>query len=98
MHQDVAPMNLLIDPETQRVLLFDFDWAACGQKNLLEGRDDTTGAVFTLYEIITGDGSFANIPHWERKMDRVQNLTEWPSKLKSSDDMQRYLNARNRLT
>jgi serine/threonine protein kinase len=25
MHQDIAPRNLLIDPETQNILLFDFD-------------------------------------------------------------------------
>jgi len=25
MHQDIAPRNLLIDPETQKILLFDFD-------------------------------------------------------------------------
>ncbi|WZH45340.1 Atypical serine/threonine protein kinase BUD32 [Fusarium acuminatum] len=48
MHQDVAPRNLLIDPETHKILLFDFDWVACGKKNLLDGRDDVTGVVFAL--------------------------------------------------
>ncbi|OQE42444.1 hypothetical protein PENCOP_c004G03438 [Penicillium coprophilum] len=28
MHQDLAPRNLLIEPCTHKVLLFDFDWAA----------------------------------------------------------------------
>jgi Ser/Thr protein kinase RdoA (MazF antagonist) len=37
MHQDIAPRNLLIDPETYNILLFDLDWAACGQKRLLDG-------------------------------------------------------------
>ena len=32
MHQDIAPRNLLIDPDTHKILLFDFDWAACGKK------------------------------------------------------------------
>jgi hypothetical protein len=48
MHQDVAPRNLLIDPETHKILLFDFDWVACGKKNLLDGSDDVTGVVFAL--------------------------------------------------
>lgn len=78
MHQDVAPRNLLIDPETHKILLFDFDWVACGKKNLLDGRDDVTGLVIALYEIITGDESFTDIPHWERSMDMVQSIAEWP--------------------
>jgi len=55
MHQDIAPRNLLIDPDTHKLLLFDFDWAACGKKGLLDGRDDVTGVIFTLYELITND-------------------------------------------
>jgi len=117
MHQDIAPRNLLIDPETQNILLFDFDWVACGKKNLLDGRDDVAGVVFTLYELITGDGSFTSIPHWERNMETVRNMPEWicnreldsdvltfrnfldnwVSTRRSGDDMQRYLNAPNRL-
>lgn len=42
MHQDIAPRNLLVDPETHNILLFDFDWVACGEKNLLDGRDDVS--------------------------------------------------------
>lgn len=117
MHQDIAPRNLLIDPETQNILLFDFDWVACEKKNLLDGRGDVAGVVFTLYEFITGDRSFTNIPHWERNVETVQNisewicnreldsdvstfrnfLNEWVTARRSGDDMQRYLNAPNRL-
>ncbi|KAB8264377.1 kinase-like domain-containing protein [Aspergillus pseudonomiae] len=64
MHQDIAPRNFLIDPDTNNILLFDFDWAACGKRRLLEGRDDVTGVVFTLYELITNDAQFTSIPHW----------------------------------
>ncbi|KAJ4286285.1 hypothetical protein N0V90_013319 [Kalmusia sp. IMI 367209] len=77
MHQDIAPRNLLIDPETHHVLLFDFNWAAHGKRNLLTGRDDVAGVVFTLYELITGDVHFTSIPHWDRSMDTVQNKAEW---------------------
>ncbi|KAF1851058.1 uncharacterized protein K460DRAFT_328609 [Cucurbitaria berberidis CBS 394.84] len=118
MHQDIAPRNLLVDPDTHEVLLFDFDMAACGKKGLRDGRDDVAGVVFTLYEIITNDTHFTSIPHWERTMDTVQNipvwtcnreldsdvsafrnlLNEWVATRKSKGDIERYLNAPNRLT
>jgi hypothetical protein len=118
MHQDIALRNLLIDHNTRKVLLFDFDLVARGERNLLEDCDDVAGAVFTLYEIITVDTSFTNIPHWDRNMETVQNvsewtcnreldsdvstfrnfLNEWVTSRRSSSDMQRYLNAPNRLT
>ncbi|KAL3460739.1 hypothetical protein BJX64DRAFT_290048 [Aspergillus heterothallicus] len=57
MRQDIAPRKLLIDPDTNKILLFDFDWAACGMKRLLNDRNDVTGVAFTLYftlyELIT---------------------------------------------
>lgn len=80
MHQDIAPRNLLLDPDTQKLLLFDFDWVASGEKGLMDGRDDVTGVVFTLYELITNDTHFTSIPHWDRNMDMVQSLPEWPCK------------------
>ncbi|KAJ5969084.1 hypothetical protein N7501_005332 [Penicillium viridicatum] len=120
MHQDIAPRNLLIDLSTHKILLFDFDRAASGKKNLQDGRDDVSSVVFTLYELITNDTSFSGIPHWERNIDMVQSISEWTShhKLESevskfrkfldewvatrrSDvdgDIERYLNAPNRLT
>ncbi|KAL5339675.1 hypothetical protein BJX70DRAFT_407981 [Aspergillus crustosus] len=55
MHQDIAPRNLLVDPETDKIIPFDFDWAANGKEGLLDSRDDVSGVVFTLYEIITND-------------------------------------------
>ncbi|KAI0401418.1 hypothetical protein F4802DRAFT_580738 [Xylaria palmicola] len=117
MHQDVAPRNLLIDPETQKLLLFDFNWVAHGKESLLEGRDDVTGVAMTLYEIITGDQQFVRVPHWDRNIDMVQSIAEWPrrreldaevsvfreflnewvAKRSASNDMERYLNAPNRL-
>ena len=79
MHQDIAPRNLLIDPSTHKILLFDFDRAASGEKNLQDGRDDVSSVVFTLYELITNDTSFSGIPHWERNIDMVQSISEWTS-------------------
>ncbi|KAJ5714110.1 uncharacterized protein N7483_011291 [Penicillium malachiteum] len=79
MHQDIAPRNLLIDAETEKILLFDFDRAASGKKNLSNGPDDVTAVAFTLYKLITNHESFSHIPHWDRTIHRVQNISEWPS-------------------
>ncbi|KAI7975612.1 hypothetical protein EIK77_005978 [Talaromyces pinophilus] len=117
MHQDIAPRNLLIDPDTHKLLLFDFDWASCGNKGLGEGRDDVTGVVFTVYELIPNDTHFNDVPHWNRNIDMVQSIPEWPcnreldsdvstfpnflnewvATRKPDRDMERYLNAPNRL-
>ncbi|KAJ5245358.1 hypothetical protein N7489_005454 [Penicillium chrysogenum] len=77
MHQDIAPRNLLIDPCTNRIVLFDFDRAASGKKRLYEGRDDVTSVVFTLYELVTNDISFSDVPHSDRHIDMVQSISEW---------------------
>ncbi|KAI0450327.1 hypothetical protein F5B21DRAFT_517525 [Xylaria acuta] len=95
MHQDIAPRNLLIDPQTQRVLLFDFDWIAHGEKGLQEGRDDVTGMAFTLYELITGDTQFTLIPHWDRNIDMVQDIPEWPCKRELDSQVSTFRNFLN---
>ncbi|KAJ5504064.1 kinase-like domain-containing protein [Penicillium fimorum] len=65
MHQDVAPWNLLVDPGTHKILLFDFDWAVSGKERLVDNRDDLTGVVFTLYQLITTtQASPAGIEIW----------------------------------
>ena len=77
MHQDIALRNLLIDPCTNSIVLFDFDRAASGKKRLYECRDDVTSVVFTLYELVTNDTSFSDIPHSDRHIDMVQSISEW---------------------
>ncbi|OQD92495.1 hypothetical protein PENSOL_c041G11473 [Penicillium solitum] len=91
MPQDIAPRNLLVDPETDKLLLFDFDWAANGKDYLLNGRDDVSSVVFTLYEIITNDTHFTSIPHWDRNIDMVQ-IIEWPCHHKLDSDVLKFRN------
>ncbi|KAI0101589.1 hypothetical protein GGR51DRAFT_529470 [Nemania sp. FL0031] len=92
MHQDVAPRNLLVDPETQKLLLFDFNWSAHGKVGLRDGRDDVMGVAFTLYELITGDGQFSEIPHWDRNIDMVQGISDWPRKRELDADVSVFRN------
>lgn len=95
MHQDVAPRNLLIDPYTHKIVLFDFDRAASGKKRLYEGRDDVAGVVFTLYELITNDTSFSDIPHWDRHIDMVQSISEWIVNRELDSDISKFRNFLN---
>ena len=84
--------NLLIDPDSQNLPLFDFNWAVCGKNGLLDGRDDVTSVILTVYELITNDMHFTSIPHWERSMDTVQSLPEWPRRRKLDSDVSTFHN------
>lgn len=63
MHQDIAPRNLLVDPETEMIMLFDFYYAGRGPNGLSKAPDDVLGITFTLHEPITNDAQFTEIPH-----------------------------------
>ncbi|TVY89402.1 Casein kinase II subunit alpha' [Lachnellula willkommii] len=95
MHQDIAPRNLLIDPDTHKLVLFDFNFAACGKTGLNHCRDDVSGVVFTLYELITNDTHFTRIPHWDRNIDMVQSISEWPCNRELDSDVSVFRNFLN---
>lgn len=70
VHQDMAPRNLLIDPVTDTLQLFDFSCAGkLGSEGATEDQGlfsnsgsfklDLTGVVATVYEIITRDTQLA---------------------------------------
>jgi hypothetical protein len=83
MHQDIAPRNLLVDPETDNLLLFDFDRAArIGQPSCFPERNDVNGVIFTLYEIVSQDDHFRRVEHREQDPDAVLILESWPLKCK----------------
>lgn len=94
-HQDIAPRNLLIDPETHGIRLFDFDWAAHGNMRFSHDRDDVSGVVFTVYEIITNDTRFTSIPHSARNLDMVQGIQEWTCNRKLDADVSTFRNFLN---
>lgn len=68
VHSDICPWNLLINPETDDLQIFDFNlsaklgWEGDVQNNGAFGydidRNDVKFVVFTLYEIITRDLHF----------------------------------------
>lgn len=70
VHQDIAPRNLLIDPVTDTLQIFDFScagklgWEGASQDNRLFNNPgnfqiDLMGVVATVYEIITRDTPIA---------------------------------------
>ncbi|KAF2423730.1 hypothetical protein EJ08DRAFT_652608 [Tothia fuscella] len=95
MHQDIAPRNIFIDSATQGIRLFEFDWAARGKLGLMDGRDDVTGVIYTLYEVITGNDEHTHIPHWERDVKEVFDLPEWPVRRELDRDVSIFRNFLN---
>ena len=87
MHQDIAPRNLLVDPETRQIRLFDFGWVACGRRGLQDNRSDVTGVIYAVYELITNDTHFTSIPHWQRDIEMVQSIPDWPKKRELDSDV-----------
>lgn len=84
-HQDVAPRNLLVDPETDNLMIFDFNCAVrIGYPHRIDTyarywdeRNDVKGAIFTLYEIITRDEHFREVSWEHQKPDDVQKMKEY---------------------
>ncbi|KAK7706661.1 hypothetical protein SLS64_007492 [Diaporthe eres] len=83
-HQDIAPRNLLVDEEVDRLLLFDFNFAARigypyqeeDHEQYSVHRDDVKGVLFTIYEIITRDMHFREIPHHEQDYTTILSMEE----------------------
>lgn len=84
-HQDIAPRNLLVDEKADKLLVFDFNFAARIGYPLQEEdheqydveRDDVKGVAFTIYEIITRDMHFRDVPHDEQGSAQILNMEQW---------------------
>ena len=80
-HQDISPRNLVIDPYTDTIQLFDFDRSGRIGDDLsgyIPERNDVAGVIFTIYEIITQDYHYRDVPFSEQDLHAVENLPEWP--------------------
>lgn len=94
-HQDVAPRNLLVDPETDDLMIFDFNWATrIGYPyrpeyyaSYWDQRDDVKGTIFTLYEIITRDGHFREVSWENQNPEDIQNMKECVPLSSSGEDV-----------
>ncbi|KAG8168139.1 hypothetical protein KVR01_003828 [Diaporthe batatas] len=85
-HSDITPYNLLIDPRTDNIIIFDFNLAARldweeehpERQDYDPDRDDVKFTAFTLYEIITRDTHLRdeNDPH-ELDIAMVLDTPAW---------------------
>lgn len=73
--QDIAARNLLIN-DKENLCIFDFNFSVMIKEHYTPDRDDYKGVVFTLYEIITLDEHFRQVPHAEQDAEALLRL-EW---------------------
>ena len=77
MHQDIAPRNLVVDPKTDQLQILDFDFSCMIRTDHLSpGRDDVSGVLFTMYEIVTRDEHFREVPHEFQHSSEIERI-EW---------------------
>jgi hypothetical protein len=77
MHQDIAPRNLLVDPETDQIQIFDFNFSSTIESEGLSlGRDNVSGVLFTLYEIIIRDERLRGVAFDHQRSSDIESI-EW---------------------
>ncbi|KAM3430904.1 hypothetical protein NHJ13734_007537 [Beauveria thailandica] len=79
MHQDIAARNLLVDVEGN-LRIFDFNFSSRISEHYNPDRDDMKGVIFTLYEIMTLDEHYRDVPHAEQDAEALlrQEWTKHP--------------------
>ncbi|KHO10767.1 hypothetical protein MAA_11613 [Metarhizium robertsii ARSEF 23] len=94
MHQDIAPRNIVIDEEEDNLRIFDFNYSIMIDKHYTPHRDDIKGVIFTLYEIITLDEHFRELPHEQQNAEALLQM-EWLKhpKVKLDSDVQAFRSA-----
>ncbi|KAK2747165.1 hypothetical protein FQN57_002422 [Myotisia sp. PD_48] len=83
MHQDISRRNILFDPGTNNLKIFDFNRSALiGADYHTGARDDVNGLVFAIYETLTRDQQYTNmISHSQQNVKNVEELLEWGPKI-----------------
>ncbi|KAM0439694.1 hypothetical protein ACHAPT_000787 [Fusarium lateritium] len=72
-HQDVAPRNILINDATDSLMIFDFNFSSrIGVPGYETARNDVNGALFTMYEFITGDNTVRAVRHEEQNVSEIE--------------------------
>lgn len=88
MHQDIAPRNILVDPISGNIKLFDFDRAeliGVEKHQLTQFFNDVDAVVYTIYETLTKDENFREINLQEQDVRKVEELEIWDLKLSLED-------------
>ncbi|EAQ90527.1 hypothetical protein CHGG_02462 [Chaetomium globosum CBS 148.51] len=88
VHNDMAPRNLLIDPYTDDLILFDFDVSAKigyevapmerGMSAAIVERNDVKGVVMTVHELLTRDPRYEGVQlHYPDETDLLAGPEKW---------------------
>ncbi|KAF2015299.1 hypothetical protein BU24DRAFT_480093 [Aaosphaeria arxii CBS 175.79] len=77
MHQDTAPRNILLNTETDKILLYDINYSASKKDDQLVDQDDVAGVTFTLHELIPGDQSFTAGHQRRNGINMVRDMPNW---------------------
>ncbi|KFY71689.1 hypothetical protein V499_08116 [Pseudogymnoascus sp. VKM F-103] len=81
-HQDIAGRNIVVDPVTGKIRLFDFEFAAkIGSPSVDIYRNDIDQVIFTIYEILTLDVHFREIASWDQDVKAIEEMAEWDVKI-----------------
>jgi hypothetical protein len=85
MHRDIAARKFRINPQTQKLLLFDFNNGIQigdrSQTSGLDGPADVDGVIFTIYELLTFNKSFREgKAYWRHEVSPIEDMAEWPVK------------------
>lgn len=73
MHQNIAARNLVID-EDDDLRIFDFNYSIMIDKHYTPDRDDLKGVIFTLFETITLDEHYRDVPHTRQDGEALLKL------------------------
>lgn len=73
-HQDIAPRNMVVNEETDCLMLFDFNFSVrIGRAGYSEARNDVKGVLFSMYEIITRNDDLRDIRHEDQDVSVIEN-------------------------
>ncbi|TKX24844.1 protein kinase domain-containing protein 16 [Elsinoe australis] len=80
LHRDIHPRNIMIESESDSIKIIDFnfsEWIGEYRGHDIDRREDTVGAAFSLYEIITRDDSFRSDTFYYPDVATVMSMKTW---------------------
>ncbi|KAM5473418.1 hypothetical protein MauCBS54593_002213 [Microsporum audouinii] len=86
LHLDLAPRNIVIDPSTKGLKLFNFNKVAnVGELRMTTTAWDIDSVIFTVYAALTKDDQFVGTQIVERDVSQVEKMEEWKLQIPLED-------------
>ena len=79
-HQYIWPPNLMIDPQTNRLILLGFERAIqIGVGSERDGENDIDSVIFSMHQILTlEEPVYEDRSFWDRDIRDFDKISEWP--------------------